>query len=149
MSTPPVSHHTRRQFASWLIAPALALPSLATAADAAPGVSAGTALQTFLGLVFILALFLAAAWLARRMGAGRIIQGNGPLKIVGGLSISPRERILLVEVEDTWLVIGVGPGQMRTLHTLPKGSIPPPGGDDGKFGHWLQQFRSKQHNAQT
>ena len=149
MSIPPVSHPTRRQFASWLIAPALALPSLATAADAAPGVSAGTALQTFLGLVFILALFLAAAWLARRMGAGRIIQGNGPLKIVGGLSISPRERILLVEVEDTWLVIGVGPGQMRTLHTLPKGNIPPPDGDDGKFGHWLQQFRSKQHNAQT
>ncbi len=82
------------------------------------------------------------------MGAGRIIQGNGPLKIVGGLSISPRERILLVEVEDTWLVIGVGPGQMRTLHTLPKGHIPPATGEDGKFGHWLQQFRSKQHNAE-
>ena len=106
-------------------------------------------LQTFLGLAFILALFFGAAWLARRLGAGTFLQGNGPLKIVGGLSISPRERILLIEVEDTWLVVGVGPGQMRTLHTLPKGQLPPSASvDDQKFGHWLQQFRSKQNNVQ-
>jgi len=26
----------------------------------------------------------------------------------------------VVEVEDTWLVLGVGGGQVRTLHTLKK-----------------------------
>lgn len=147
MSIPPLPCHRPANIALGRAASLLALPSFALAAEAPPGVSAGTMLQTFLGLAFILALFLGAAWLARRLGAGTFSQGNGPLKIVGGLAISPRERILLVEVEDTWLVIGMGPGQMRTLHTLPKGMLPPTTGEDGKFGHWLQQFRSKHDNA--
>lgn len=105
-------------------------------------------LQTFAGLAFILALFICAAWLARRLGAGNgMLNGKGPLKVVGGLVVSPRERILVVEIEDTWLIVGVAPGQMRTLHTLPKGSLPATTDDDKKFGHWLQQFRSKPDNA--
>jgi len=123
-------------------------PSFAAETPVAPGVSLGTMMQTFLGLIFILALFLGAAWLARRLGAGNAFAGNrGPLKIVGGVSISPRERILLIEIEETWLIVGVGPGQMRTLHALPKGSLPPPDGTDGQFGHWLQQFRKKHDDA--
>jgi flagellar protein FliO/FliZ len=123
-------------------------PSFAADTPVSPGVSAGTMLQTFLGLILILVLFLGAAWLARRLGAGNAFPGSrGPLKVVGGISLSSRERILLLEIEETWLVVGVGPGQMRTLHTLPKGSLPPPDGTDSPFGHWLQQFRKKHDNA--
>ena len=46
----------------------------------------------------------------------------GVMKIVGGVALGPRERIVLVEVGETWLVIGIVPGQIRTLHQLPKGS---------------------------
>lgn len=105
-------------------------------------------LQTFAGLAFILALFICAAWLARRLGAGNgMLNGKAPLKVVGGLVISPRERILVIEIDDTWLVVGVAPGQMRTLHTLPKGELAAEAADAGKFGHWLQQFRSKPGNV--
>lgn len=126
----------------------LLAPPLAYATEAAaPGVSPGTMFQTFAGLIFLLALFIGAAWLARRLGATGMLNGKGPLKMVGGLSISPRERILLVEIEDTWLVIGIVPGQIRTLHTLPKGSLPAAIAEEGKFGHWLQQFTNKKIDA--
>lgn len=122
------------------------LPLQAVAAEAAtvPGVSFGTMMQTFAGLLFILALFIGAAWLARRLGVGNALAaGKGPMKVVGGLAISPREKILLVEIEETWLVVGVSPGQMRTLHTLPKGTLPAESGEQPAFAHWLQQFRNQ------
>jgi flagellar protein FliO/FliZ len=42
------------------------------------------------------------------------------LKVLGAVPIGQRERIVLVEIKDTWLVVGVGPGQIRTLHSLQK-----------------------------
>lgn len=101
-------------------------------------------LQTFAGLALILALFLGTAWLTRRLGGGGPVGGNGPMRIVGALPLGPRERILLVELGDTWLVVGVTPGQMRTLHVLPKGELPPTaGGGEKQFAHWLGQFRNR------
>jgi flagellar biogenesis protein FliO len=50
-----------------------------------------------------------------------------PLRVVGGLMIGTRERIVLVEIGDTWIVVGLVPGQIRTLHTLPKGDLKPAG----------------------
>lgn len=110
---------------------------------AAPGVPIATMLQTFAGLALILGLFVAAAWLVRRLNGGRtLLGGSGPMRVVGTLALGPRERILLVEVADTWLVIGLAPGQMRTLHTLPKGELPPLATTgDRPFAHWLRQFR--------
>ncbi|HEX5804556.1 MAG TPA: flagellar biosynthetic protein FliO [Azospira sp.] len=102
-----------------------------------------TLLQTFAGLALILGLFVAAAWLARRLNGGRtLLGGGGPMRVVGALALGPRERIVLVEVAETWLVIGLAPGQMRTLHTLPKGELPPAAtAGDHQFAHWLRQFR--------
>ncbi|MBV5346450.1 MAG: flagellar biosynthetic protein FliO, partial [Rhodoferax sp.] len=90
----------------------------------APGLPAGTVLQTVLSLLFILALLFLAAYLLRRFSSARGLAGQGPLKIMGGLMLGTRERIVLVEVGNTWLVIGIGPGQISTLHSMPKGEVP-------------------------
>lgn len=83
------------------------------AADAGTGVAG-----MLVSLVLILGLFVLAAWLFKRYlpqtGKG------GPLKVVSATMVGPRERVVVVEVEDTWLVLGVGGGQVRTLHTLRK-----------------------------
>lgn len=76
-------------------------------------------LRVGLGLVFVLALIYACAWTARRFGVARHMTGASPMKVVGTLALSPRERILTLEVDGTWLVVGITPGGMRTLHTLP------------------------------
>jgi flagellar protein FliO/FliZ len=109
------------------------------AAQGAPGVSAGMMLQTAMGLALILGLLFLAAYLLRRLNGGRGFGGNGPLRVVGGLMISTRERIVVVEAGDTWLVIGIGPGQIRTLHTMPKGETMPVSADEKPFGQWLKQ----------
>lgn len=110
----------------------------------APGLSFANVLQAFLGLALVLGLLFGAAFLIRRLNGGRPF-GSGPLKVVGGIAIGNRERIVLVEVEETWLVVGVGPGQIRTLHTLPKGQLPPPPASPlpPAFQQWLDHFSRK------
>ena len=114
----------------------------------APGASTTAILQMLLGLAAIIGILFAGAWLLRRLDGGRRFGNTGPMKIVGGLMISARERILLVEVGDSWLVVGVVPGQIKTLHTLPKGALPPPNNTDSRFGHWLKQM-TERNNENT
>lgn len=83
----------------------------------AAGGTAGVA-GMLLSLILILGLFVLAAWLFRRYLPQ--VGKAGPVKLVGATLVGPRERVVVVEVEGTWLVLGVGGGQIRTLHTLPK-----------------------------
>jgi flagellar protein FliO/FliZ len=84
-----------------------------------PTVSTGSLAQISFSLLMVLACIVAVAWLLKRMNLTR--QGTGNLlKVIGSVAIGQRERVVLVEVNDTWLVVGVGPGQIRTLHTLKK-----------------------------
>jgi flagellar protein FliO/FliZ len=86
-----------------------------------PSLGWGGLLQALLGLVLVIGLVFACAWLARRFGLQQP-RGTGLVKVVGGTALSNKERVVVVEVADTWLVLGVGSGQVRTLHTLPAGS---------------------------
>ncbi len=74
------------------------------------------------------------------------------MKVIGGVALGPRERLVLVEVGDTWLVIGLVPGQIRTLHRLPKGSdfdITDATGNDTEapFKQWLKAISERNRNA--
>ncbi len=127
----------------------LPLTALASEAAPAPGLSLASMLQTFVALALILALFVGAAWLMRRINGGSGFLGqNGPLRVIGGIPVGTRERIVLVEVEDTWIVIGIAPGQMRTLHVLPRGSFDTsPAAAEGQFGQWLRQFKERRNET--
>lgn len=96
-----------------------------------------------LGLTVIIAILFFGAFFLRKLNGGRSFGNTGPLKIVGGLMISPRERIVLVEVENTWIVVGVVPGQIKTLHTLPKGTTPIAKDPEIPFGKWLKQITER------
>jgi flagellar protein FliO/FliZ len=102
------------------------LPALAQAADtAAPAVStAGSLLQVFIGLVAVLLLIAATAWVAKRFG---VMRGgaSGLLQVVASTSVGARERVVVVEVGESWLVVGVAPGSVNALATLPRGEAPP------------------------
>lgn len=100
----------------------LAWPS---AAQAAPDV-ATSALTVGLSLVLILGGFIAVAWLARRYlpGAGQ----SGVVKLVGSTAVGARERVVVVELDGTWLVLGVAPGNVRLLHSQPRPADAPSAG---------------------
>lgn len=118
----------------------LLIPFSAQAAETAGiGVPAGTYLQAGLALTLIVGLLFGTAWLLRKVSGGKGF-GHGGMKVVGGIVLGPRERIVLIEVGEDWLVIGIVPGQIRTLHHLPKGSaLPEEENSTGKpFSHWLK-----------
>ena len=88
----------------------------ATVQSSAP-VSAAPLLQVSGALIAIIALILAAAWLVKRLGFART--GVNGLKISASASLGARERVVVVDVEDARLVLGVTAGQINLLHKLP------------------------------
>jgi flagellar protein FliO/FliZ len=54
--------------------------------------------------------------------------------------------VVVVEVEGTWLVLGVAPGRVAALHAMPKGSAvefePAAGAPPPPFAALLARFRS-------
>lgn len=84
-----------------------------------PAVSSGNIVQIIFSLLLVLAAIVLVAWLLKRMNVTQRGSGN-LLKVLGAVPIGQRERIVLVEVNDTCLVVGIGPGQIRTLHTFQK-----------------------------
>jgi len=83
-------------------------------------------LRVALGLVFVVMAILLCAWLARRAG---LLQrgGAGLLAQVGHMPLGPRASVVVVQIEQTWLVLGVTAGQVTLLHTLPASAPPPTG----------------------
>lgn len=73
--------------------------------------------QLTLGMIVVLGVMLGLAWLLKRTGKFQMAAG-GNLKILGGLSMGTRERVVLLQVGETQLLIGVAPGRVQTLHVL-------------------------------
>jgi flagellar protein FliO/FliZ len=134
----------------------LSSPLVAAAETARPAytppppvaMSSGSVMQIILSLILVLGTVAIVAWMMKRInlpqhGAASL------LKVISGVAVGPRERVVLVEVSDTWLILGVAQGQVRTLHTMPKGQIPAQPahsfGNDGKFQVWLKQMVEKRN----
>jgi flagellar protein FliO/FliZ len=83
----------------------------------------GHLLQTTLGLLFVLGLLFALMWLLKRMGIGNHQRRGGFYKVLATSALGPREKIVLVEIGDTWLVLGMTSNSINTLHSMPAGSI--------------------------
>lgn len=79
--------------------------------------SSASIVNMFLGLGLVLAIIFAMAWLVRRMGGMQVL-GSQKIRMLGGLSLGAREKVVLVQVENKRLVLGVAQGQVNTLHVL-------------------------------
>jgi len=96
--------------------------SMAFASTGAAGISpTGGILKMVLGLAVVLAVMALISWGVKRMmpgGAG----SQSAVRIVGGVSVGSRERVVVIEVADRWLVVGVAPGQVNGIANLEKGA---------------------------
>ena len=106
-------------------------------------VSTGGMIKITLSLLLVLAAIVAVAWLLKRMNVAQQGRGN-LLKVISSVAVGQRERIVLIEINETWLLVGVGPGQIRTLHTLAKDdSVSPLPEAGNQFGRMLSLFKSR------
>ncbi|MCS5449836.1 flagellar biosynthetic protein FliO [Enterobacter huaxiensis] len=90
-----------------------------------PSAVPGSPLLQVSGALFgIIAFILIAAWLAKRFGlAGKTAAARG-LKVSASTSLGPRERVVIVDVEDARLVLGITASNISVLHKLPPAPVP-------------------------
>ena len=106
----------RHPYTTPVIAACALVPALCAAASSAP-VGFGQALQVVLGLLVVLGMIVAAAWAARRLQAIRP-QGRGHIRVIEGLAVGTRDKLLLVEVDGRRVLLGMSPGRITSLHAL-------------------------------
>ncbi|MFF7708274.1 flagellar biosynthetic protein FliO [Pseudomonas sp. NPDC007930] len=113
----------------WLIA-LMALPGLAWAAEPAAqaakepsligGGMGGQLLQTVLGLLVVLAVIVGLAWVLKRMQQASPRGGRQVIDLVGSRALGPRDRLVLVQVGDEQILLGLTPGRITPLHVMAK-----------------------------
>ena len=129
------------------LAPLLFSATSALAAQSAPIQPVAGMLKMFLVLIIVLGMLVLVAWLLKRFSVQQNIPG-GTIKVVAGTAVGPRERVVLVEVGETWLVVGVAPGHVSALHTMPKVDVVEtgePSAPDKGFSPWLKQVLDKRN----
>jgi flagellar protein FliO/FliZ len=89
-----------------------------------------TAVASALWFLAVLALIPLALWLLKRtsFGSGGGAAARGMLRSVAVLPLSQSHRIVTLEVgsgeERRWLVLGVTPQSISTLHSMAPQSVP-------------------------
>jgi flagellar protein FliO/FliZ len=121
--------------------PVQLVPATTGAAVAGAGL-----VQTIFALLVVLAALAALAWFLKRFGPGQA-SGQGNLHIVGALSLGGRERIVVVEVGEQWIVVGASPGRINALATLPRQEgVAPIGATPAQpFADWLKKTLDKRN----
>ncbi|MHB1123392.1 MAG: flagellar biosynthetic protein FliO [Ramlibacter sp.] len=125
-----------------------ALAALPVVASPPPPASpaGGGMLQAVLGLVVVVGLIFLLAWAARRIGLQRLT-GSGIVKVISSAALGARERVVVVEVAGTWLVLGVTASQVNTLHTLPAQAAGPAPGVAQHAGPLAGMFSARLRHA--
>ncbi len=119
---------------------------------AAPSAVKGQLSSLLIGMLLILAVIVATAWLLKRI-APRTYGASSVLRVVGGVAVGQRERVVIVEVGAIWLVVGVAPGGVTTLHQMPRaveaGDAAAPSPEHRPFAHWLNKFAEMRAEHRT
>jgi flagellar protein FliO/FliZ len=119
-------------------------PSTTTTVPAAtaPMVNSGVAgqlTQLVFGLLLVLGLIFFLAWLLRRVqqagpaGKGQVIE------LIGSRALGPRDRLLLVQVGNEQILLGLSPGTITALHVL-KEPVPVPSTSEKATPDFAQQL---------
>ncbi|MGN6092174.1 MAG: flagellar biosynthetic protein FliO [Luteibacter jiangsuensis] len=93
--------------------------ALMAAPAAAPAVDSGAELfRVLVSLLGVVALIFFVGWLSRRAQA-RVRPGGRKIRVVESMPVGVKEKIMLLEVGGTQLLVGASPtGGLRTLHVL-------------------------------
>ena len=69
------------------------------------------------GLILVVLVIFVLAWLVKKFNLNQQ-SANGLIRIIAGLSIGTRDRILLLQVGEEQILVGLTPGRIEKLHTL-------------------------------
>jgi flagellar protein FliO/FliZ len=112
----------------------------AQAPDPVPPDLGSSLMQLVGGLIIVVGLLLGTLWLIKRLSGPRGAASG--LKVLGAAAVGTRERVVLVELADKVLVLGVTQNSVNTLHTLDaeefrKSAGAPPQASATSFQGWF------------
>lgn len=139
-------------FNAFQIALLVLFPSLTMAIESDKALAGnsffGLGSQVLIVLLLVIALLFIITWLLRRSGLAQQA-ANRHLKILGGVSIGPKERVLLLQVGQDQILVGVTASEINLLHML---SEPVSVDDDSScsvsFTQQLQSFIHRRNSEQ-
>ena len=83
----------------------------------AQAASVSQIMQIITSLILVVGIIFAGAWFFRRYGS---LHGmlNDNMKVVAGISVGQREKVIILQAGDTQVMLGVSPGRIQTLHVF-------------------------------
>ncbi|MFJ4144144.1 flagellar biosynthetic protein FliO [Pseudomonas sp. NPDC089734] len=73
--------------------------------------------KTALALGLVVACVFVCGWLLRRIGTRPLVPGQ-IMRVVSSTSVGQREKVVIVEVQGKWLVLGVTAQQVSALSQM-------------------------------
>jgi len=70
-----------------------------------------------IGLVIVLSIFFVCVWALRKLNASTANSAE-KMRVVGGIPLGLREKVILLQVGKKQLILGITPGRIETLHVL-------------------------------
>ena len=102
----------------------------AVAQEAAPAVSPSSLftgdylLQVIGSFVVVILLLIGVLVLLRRFN-GVSSQMSGNMRVVSSVGVGQRERVVLLQVGEEQILVGVGPGNVRKIHAFDEPVVEP------------------------
>jgi flagellar protein FliO/FliZ len=122
------------------------------AASATDTPAAANMIQVTLSLLLIVGLLFGFSYVVKKFGLGKMINSSQfPVKVIGAISIGSNQRLMVIEVGDEWIVLGITPQNMTTITSMPR-QVAPAANEAGnlKFASWmhsaLEKYQSKNND---
>lgn len=103
------------------------------------GMTTANPVTVVLGLLLIIGLILVLAWAVKHFNNSPFAV-NQTIKTVATMSVGTRERVVLVEVGDKQILLGVATGRVNTLHVFDEKVVDSAHSSTSDFSNKLKQF---------
>ena len=94
-----------------------------------PVIDGGDILSMGASMLIVVAAVIALGWLYSRVRFSSGAAGD-VINVVASRALGPKERIVLIEVADQQLLVGMTATQVQTLHTFDKPVVTSPAMDE-------------------
>jgi flagellar protein FliO/FliZ len=115
-------------------------------AQPASPLSVGSVAQLAFSLAAIIAFILAVSWVLKRLKLGTA-RSRGDIAVIDQLALGPRERIVLVRVGESQVLLGLGSAGIVSLTPLATPIVVSPRGGQGPdgvtFAERLREFMKR------
>ena len=124
---------------------AFAQSTTSTTSTVAPASPMASMLQGLFGLVIVVAVIYGVSWAVRRMGPRA--RSSGIVQVIGGASVGPREKVVVVRFGHQTLLLGVAPGQVSLLQASDTTDVEPMPATDPAAPRFVDRLRAVRGNA--